>query len=217
MIGYCTHLGHWYVDYDDRLPWFGLPMLRFFLCITAISIRDTDMLVALIDYLALFSIVTLILSCLFWPLHMHTLAIVYHSAWHVDYLTCILFWSSLSMMFYITIRLDCRILAYLVCTWVIYPALPDYMMHDCPPSAWLHVACLCGSHFYPLTSKSLGLDHSFHLSSHYCKCETFCVLALWPSQRLGVGSSDGLYRCTGAFWRRATLGCRLESDHWRPV
>ena len=95
--------------------------------------------------------------------------------------------------------------------------LIDCMMHDCLPSAWLHVACLCGSHFYPLTSKSLGLGHSFHLGSHYCKCETFCVLALWPSQRLGVGSSDGLYRCTGAFWRRATLWCRLESDHWRPV
>ena len=82
MIGYCTHLGHWYADYDDRLPWFGLPMLRFFLCITAISIRDIDMLVALIDYLALFNIVTLILSCLFWSLHMYRLAIVYHLIWH---------------------------------------------------------------------------------------------------------------------------------------
>ena len=118
---------------------------------------------------------------------------------------------------YITIRLDCRILAYLVCTWVIYPTLPDCTTRDCLPSAWLHVACLCGPHIYPLTSNSLGFGHSFHPGSHYCKCETFCVFAIWPSQRLGVGSSDGLYRCTGAFWRRATLWCRLESDHWRPV
>ena len=95
--------------------------------------------------------------------------------------------------------------------------LLDCMTRDCLPSAWLHVACLCGPHIYPLTSNSLGFGHSFHPGSHYCKCETFCVFALWPSQRLGVGSSDGLYRCTGAFWRRATLWCRLESDHWRPV
>ena len=82
--------------------------------------------------------------------------------------------------------------------------LLDCMMHDCPPSAWLHVVCLCGPHIYPLTSNSLGFGHSFHPGSHYCKCETFCVFALWPSQRLGVGSSDGLYWCTGAFWRRGT-------------
>ena len=78
-------------------------------------------------------------------------------------------------------------------------------------------ACSCGQHIYPLISNSLGFGHSFHPGSHYCKCETFCVLALWPSQRLGVGSSDGLYRCTGAFWRRTTLWCRLESDYWRLV
>ena len=95
--------------------------------------------------------------------------------------------------------------------------LLDCMTRDCLPSAWLHVVCLCGSHFYPPTSNSLGVGHSFHLGSHYCRCETFCVLALWPSQRLGVGSNDGLYRCTGAFWRRATLWCQLESDHWRPI
>ena len=95
--------------------------------------------------------------------------------------------------------------------------LLDCMMHDCLSSAWLHVACSCGSHFYPPTSKSLGFGHSFHLGSHYCKWEAFCVFALWPSQRLGAGSSDRLYRCTGAFWRRATLWCRLKSDHWRLV
>ena len=117
----------------------------------------------------------------------------------------------------IIIHLDCRILAYLVCTrWYIW-VLPDCVLHDYPSSAWLHVACLRGLHIYPPTSNSLGFGHSFHPGSHNCKCETFYVLAHWPSQRLGVGSSDGLYRCTGAFWRRSTLWCRLESDHWRPV
>ena len=115
----------------------------------------------MIDLIALLSVLILILARLFWSLHMHTLTIVCHSAWHVDSLTCILFWSSLSMMFCITIRFDCRILAYLVCTWVIYPVLPDCMMHDCPPFAWLHAACLCGSHFYPLTSHPLVSVISF--------------------------------------------------------
>ena len=42
-------------------------------------------------------------------------------------------------------------------------------------------------------------------------------LLLWPSQRLGVGSSDGLYQCLGAFWRWPTLWCRLEPYHWRLI
>ena len=104
-----------------------------------------------------------------------------------------------------------------VCMSGISCTLLDCMLHDCPPSTWLHVAYLCGSHFYPPTSNFLGLGRSFHSGSHYCKCETFCVLALWSSQRLGVGSSDGLYQCTGAFWRRPTYRCWLESDLWRLV
>ena len=119
----------------------------------------------MIDLIASLSVLILILAWLFWSLHMHTLTIAYHSAWHIDSLTCILFWIVFEHDVCITICLDCRILAYLVCTWVVYPALPDCMMHDCPPSAWLHVVCLCGSHFYPPTSNSLGFGHSFHLGS----------------------------------------------------
>ena len=52
----------------------------------------------MIDLITLFSTLILILSWLLWSLHMHTLTTVYHSTWHVDSLTCILFWSSLSMM-----------------------------------------------------------------------------------------------------------------------
>ena len=121
-------------------------------------------------------------------------------AWFLYYYSSWLLYSRLSCVY---------MMIYLSFAWLRVAWLPF--------SAWLHVAGPCGPHFYPITSKSLGFGHSFHLGSHYCKCETFYVLALWPSQRLGVGSSDGLYRCTGAFWRRATLWCRLESDHWRPV
>ena len=115
----------------------------------------------------------------------------------------------------ITIHLDCHSLY--ACMSDISCTLLDCMSHDCPSFAWLHVACPCGPHFYPLTSKSPGLGHFLHFGSHFCKCEAFYVLVLWLSQRLGVGSSDGLYRCTGASWRWPAHWCREESDHWRPV
>ena len=75
--------------------------------------------------------------------------------------------------------------------WLYDAWLPSLYMIACRLSMW--VALLSP------TSNSLGFGHSFHLGSHYCKCETFYVLVLWPSERLGVGSNDGLYRCTGAF------------------
>ena len=143
-----------------------------------------------------------------WPRYITQLAVLFHwLAYYLDRLLSMIF-ISLFILIVVALYVD---MSDISCT------LLDCMMHDCPPSAWLHVVCLCGSHFYPLTSHSLGVGHSFHLGSHYCKCETFCVLALWPSQRLGVGSSDGLYRCTGTFWRWPTRWCREESDHWRPV
>ena len=57
---------------------------------------------------------------------------------------------------------DCRILAYLVCTLMIYLS-PDCVLHGCPPFAWLRVACLCGSYIYPLVSHSLVSVISFIL------------------------------------------------------
>ena len=130
-------------------------------------------------------------------------------------LACKLSWSLFGHDVGITIHPDCHRLCVDVSD--ISCTLLDCMLHDCPPSAWLHVVCLCGSHFYPPTSNSLGFGHSFHLGSHYCKCEAFSVLALWPSRRLGVGSSDGLYWCLRAFWRRPICWYWLESDRWRPV
>ena len=50
----------------------------------------------------------------------------------------------------ITIHLDCHILTYLVCTWRYIWALPYCMLHDCPPSAWVHVVCLYGRTYIPL-------------------------------------------------------------------
>ena len=148
------------------------------------------MLTILIDHFVLLSTLILILPWLFWSLHMHTLTAVYHSTWHVDSLTCNTVSTISEHDVRITIRLDCRILAYLVCIWVIYPALPDCMMHDCPPFARLHAACLCRSHFYPLTSKSLGLGHSFHLGSHNAPVHRYSLsLDLTPNLWLGQRAS----------------------------
>ena len=115
----------------------------------------------MIDLIALLSVLILILAWLFWSLHMHTLTTVYHSAWHVDSLTCILFWSSLSMMF-VSLFVLIVVFSLILCVhwWYIW-ALPDCVLHDCPPLAWLHVACLCGSHIYPLISHSLVSVTSF--------------------------------------------------------
>ena len=172
-----------------------------------------DMLIVLIAYLISLSIVILIFAMIILiALHVW-IRCWFDLTWRFSGLYIILIVFDHGIL--ITIHPDCHgLYAYMSdmsCT------LFDRMSHDYPSSAWLHVACPCGPHFYPLTSKSLGFGHSFHLDSHYCKCETFCVLVLWPSQRLGVGSSDGLYRCMGAFWRRPTYRCYLESDHWRPV
>ena len=103
-------------------------------------------------------------------------------------------------------------------TWVIYPILcltaccmTVLLLHDC--MSLVHVGHT-SIHLPPtfLVSVILFIPVLTIASVRPCVC-----LLLWPSQRLGVGSSDELYRCLGAFWRWPTLWCQLESDHWRPV
>ena len=97
---------HWYICMRyltcwlwDWLSWLRIPMSCFLLCFIDVFVWDIDMPIILITLIVLLSILTLISSWLFWSLHMHTLTTIHHSAWHVVSLTCILFWSSLSMMF----------------------------------------------------------------------------------------------------------------------
>ena len=187
--------------------WDWLSWLRIlsFLCFVAMFVEYIDMLIILIAYLVSLSIVILFFAMIV-LIALHIWIYCYTS---FD-LTCRL--SRLYILLFvfeqgicITFSSDCHSLY--VCVSDISYTLPDCMSHDCTSSAWLHVVCLCGSRFYPPISNSLGFGHPFHLGSHYCKCEAFCVLILWSSQRLGVGSSDGLYRCLGAFWRRPTYRC----------
>ena len=180
------------------LFWSRIPIWLFSLCLIIIFVWDIDMLIVSIVHLVSLSIVIPILAM--------TILIALH-VWIRCYifidLTC--WFSSLYILLIVfehdvyTYHFSSDRHSLYVCMNGISCTLLDRMLHDCPPSAWLHVACLCGSHFYPPTFNSLGFGHSFHPGSHYCKCETFCVLALWSSQRLGVGSSDRLYRCAGAF------------------
>ena len=154
-------------------------------------------------------------SWLFYLLHIYRLTIAHRLTCHVVFFGLYTILIVFEHDVRVAIHPDRHSLC--VCISDVFCLLLNCMSHDYPSSAWLHVACLCGPHIYPPTSKSLGLGHSLHSGPHYCKCEALCVLILWPSQRLGVGFSDRLYQCMGAFWRRATLWCRLESDHWRLV
>ena len=166
------------------------------------------MLIVLITYLISLSIAILI-ALHIW-IHCYTLFDL-TCRFSRLYILLIIFWAWCSYHYSSWLsRLVCIHEWYILYSAWLYDAwLSSLYMIACRLSMW--VALLSP------TSNSLGFGHSFHLGSHYCKCETFCVLALWPSQRLGVGSSDGLYQCTGAFWRRPTYRCWLESDHWRPV
>ena len=132
------------------------------------------MLIILIDHFVLLSTLILILPWLFWSLHMHTLTTVYHSVWHVDSLTCISSRSSLSMVYIFIVFLS---VYHGLCGHEWYTCtLLDCMVHDYPSFVWLHVACPCGPHFYPLTSNPLVFGHFLHFGFHFCKCEALCVL-----------------------------------------
>ena len=91
----------------------------------------------MIDLITLLSVLILILAWLFWSLHMHALTIVYHSAWHVDSLTCILFWLSLSRMF-VSLFVLIVVFSLILCVyeWYILLCLTVWCMtalplHDC--------------------------------------------------------------------------------------
>ena len=204
--GYLMHSQVWYLlETFDMLimmidlywlkilmPWFSSVFHWY------IRLRHWHVGLLMIDLIALLSTLTLILPWLFWSLHMHTLTTVYHSTWHVDSLTCILFWSSLSMMI-VSLSI-----------WLSYSRLSCVYIDDiselcliacCMTTLLCVIACRLSvwvahlSPYLPLSS----LGHFLHSGSRFCKCETFYVFALWPSRRLGVGSSDELYRCLGTF------------------
>ena len=219
MLGFYIHSRLWHVDCVD---WF-------------ILIEDSDAMISsvfhwyirlrlwharllMIDLIALLSTLTLILPWLFWSLHMHTLTTVYHSTWHADPFVGILFWSSLSVLSLYHYPSDCRILVYLVCVhwWYIWD-LFDCVLHDYSPLCDCVLLVHVGRTSIPLPP-TLWFSVIFFISALTFASVRPCVcLFLWPSQMLGVGSSDGLYRCLGAFWMRPTYRCWLESDHWRPV
>ena len=147
---------------------------------------------------------------------MHTLTTVYRLAWHVDSFACILFWSSFEHDVCITIHLIVVFSLILCVDMMIYLSIAWLHVAWLPFSAWLSVACSCRSRIYPLISNHLVSVIAFISVLTFANVRP-CVCLYSDRDRLGVGSSDGLYRCLGAFWRRAALCSRLESDHWRLV
>ena len=96
----------------------------------------------------------------------------------VDSLACILSWLSWSMLSLLYIHLDYHT-SYLACVsiWMIYTyfarLLGAWLLFFCVTAC---IACLCGSHIYPLTSNPLVSIISFILASYFCKCKALCVL-----------------------------------------
>ena len=189
-------------------------------CLVIVSTWEIDMLIALIHLidclacLACLNIVTLILPCLFFSLHMYRFTIVYRLTWWVDSLTCILSWSSSSML-----SLSPFILIVMACmwTWVIYLYFAWLYVAWLSSSMWSYVIFPCGSHIYPITSNPLVSIISFISVFTFASVRPCVCLFLQPSWRLGVRSSDGLYRYLRAFWRKLTHRRWLESNHWRLV
>ena len=173
------------------------------------------MLSILIKYLALLSIVTLILPCLFSSLHIHGFIVVYHLPWWVDSLACILSWSSFEHVVFVTIHLDCHSLyvdmngIYVLCLTVC--CMTTLLLYD--SITFVHVGHTSISLPPTLSFRSFPSFWFLYLQVWGLMCAYFSYRASW----LGVGSSDGLYRCLGSFWRRWTYWHWLESDVWWPV
>ena len=179
MLRCHIHLRFRHTDYDD---WFYLNWdfrCHDFSCFT-------DIFVCYIDIADLYRLILLLCLAyllwffpwLIWSLHMHTLATIYHSTRHTDPLVCILFWSSLSMIFVSPFVLII-IFSLILCVYDI-----SYLcLIACRRTILLCViACrlsMWDAHLSPYLSPS-SLDHFLHYGSHFCKCETLCVLVLWP-------------------------------------
>ena len=171
---------HWYIcmRYLTCWLWDWLSWLRilFFLCASfPCLLSNTDMLIILIDHLALLSIVILFFAMIV-LIALHIWIYCYTS---FD-LTCRLSGLYILLIVFehdicITFSSDCHSLY--VCMSDISCTLPGCMSHDNSSFVWLHVVCLYGLHIYPPASNSLGFGHFFHPGSHYCKCETLCVFA----------------------------------------
>ena len=161
------------------LYWLRILMSWFLLCFIDIFVWDIDML----DY--------------WWLIILHRLA---HLLWFChdcsDHFTCIhsllyIIWLDMLihlLVYYfnhlwacclcITILLDCRILAYLVCTLMIYLRFVWLCVAWLLSFVWLRAACLCGSHIYPLVSHSLVSVISFILFSLLQVWDLVCACTL---------------------------------------
>ena len=155
------------------MPWFFV--LHWYICLLHRHCWFVS-----IDLIALLSIFTLIFSMIdLITSHAYTCHYISFDStyWSIGlYIILIVFEHDVC----ITICIDYHILAYLVC---IHDDISDLCLIACRMTVLLCViACrlsMWDAHLSPYLSPS-SLGHFLHYGSHFCKCETLCVLVLWP-------------------------------------
>ena len=159
-------------------------------------------------------------SCHDYPTHfdMYVHFFVSLICFSVDYLACILSWSYLNLL---SLLLFILIVIFLFSLCVEMDDILVLRLTACCMTALFLSVCMLlvyvGHTSIPLpptlSFRSFPSFWFLHLQVWGLMCAYFSYRASW----LGVGSSDRLYRCLGAFWRRWTYWHWLESDVWQPV
>ena len=161
-----------------------------------------------------------ICSCHDYPAHfdMYVHFVVSLICFSVDYLACILSWSYLNLL---SLLLFILIVIFLFSLCVEMDDILVLRLTACCMTALFLCVCMLlvyvGHTSIPLpptlSFRSFPSFWFLYLQVWGLMCAYFSYRASW----LGVGSSDRLYRCLGAFWRRWTYWHWLESDVWQPV
>ena len=151
------------------------------------------------------------LTCMFILLYILFVLVIDSFAW-------ILSWLSLSML---SLLLFILIFIFLFSLYVDMDDIPAFCLTTCCMIALLLCVCMLFVHVGRISillppiiwSRSFPSFRFLHLQVWGLVCACFFDQASW----LGVGSSNGLYQCLGAFWGKWTYWRWLESDLWRLV
>ena len=134
------HLGHWHDWLDWSIILIGdSDTVIFFVLHWYIRLRHWHAGLLMIDLIALLSTLTLILSWLFWSLHMHTLTTVHHSTRHADPLVGILFDHLWACYLGITIHLIV-VFSLILCVYI--DDISEICLIECCMTALLLLDCM---------------------------------------------------------------------------
>ena len=164
-------------------------------------ICDINMLITSIDSLAMIALLTL--TCLFSFVSMWLILFIVYYFVHLNRLSIFVVYSS-CLSYFLSLFLDLNDIPTLCMTVCCMTTL--LLLDAC-------ISCQCGTHMCPFISNPLVSINHVSLDLIF-GMRLVALFALWSSWWFEVGSSDGLYLCLGAFWRRPTHWSWLESDHW---